>query len=68
MFRVSAVLRRYDADVPPTAVGACDRRLQDAACAFSRVGLLMVALSTSVELEGQSDVILKAHLDLSACT
>ena len=23
MFRVSAVLRRYDADVPPTAVGAC---------------------------------------------
>ena len=22
MFRVSAVLRRYDADVPPTAVGA----------------------------------------------
>ena len=26
MFRVSAVLRRYDADVPPTAVGACRRR------------------------------------------
>ena len=26
MFRVSAVLRRYDADVPPTAVGACDGR------------------------------------------
>ena len=23
MLRVSAVLRRYDADVPPTAVGAC---------------------------------------------
>ena len=26
MFRVSAVLRRYDADVPPTAVEACYRR------------------------------------------
>ena len=26
MFRVSPVLRRYDADVPPTAVGACCRR------------------------------------------
>ena len=35
MFRVSAVLRRYDADVPPTAVGACGGRRLGPACAFS---------------------------------
>ena len=35
MFRVSAVLRRYDADVPPTAVGACDGRLSGPPQAFS---------------------------------
>ena len=34
MFRVSAVLRRYDADVPPTAVGATPRMLE---CTFKRV-------------------------------
>ena len=34
MFRVSPVLRRYDADVPPTAVGACCRRPK---CTFKRV-------------------------------
>ena len=28
MFRVSAVLRRYDADVPPTAVGAIPSMLE----------------------------------------
>ena len=36
MFRVSAVLRRYDADVPPTAVGACCRDVsKDGLIAFS---------------------------------
>ena len=34
MFRVSPVLRRYDTDVPPTAVGACCRRPK---CTFKRV-------------------------------
>ena len=32
MFRVSAVLRRYDADVPPTAVGATPSMLE---CTFN---------------------------------
>ena len=45
MFRVSAVLRRYDADVPPTAVGACGRRRLGPACAFSTRIFAAAALS-----------------------
>ena len=47
MFRVSAVLRRYDADVPPTAVGACGRRLPGAQHAFSTRIFAAVALNTT---------------------
>ena len=47
MFRVSAVLRRYDADVPPTAVGACDGRLPVPQFAFSMRFFAMAALSTT---------------------
>ena len=48
MFRVSAVLRRYDADVPPTAVGACCRRarLGDSNALSTRI-FAAVALSTT---------------------
>ena len=47
MFRVSAVLRRYDADVPPTAVGACCGRRSGAAYAFSTRFFAAAALSTT---------------------
>jgi hypothetical protein len=46
MFRVSAVLRRYDADVPLTAVGACCRRRLGPACAFSTGIFAAAALTT----------------------
>ena len=40
MFRVSAVLRRYDADVPPTAVGATPSMLECTFNAFVSARLL----------------------------
>ena len=47
MFRVSPVLRRYDADVPPTAVGACCRRRTVTPFAFSMRFFAAGALSTT---------------------
>ena len=47
MFRVSPVLRRYDADVPPTAVGACCRRSLGPHIRFSMRLFAAAALSTT---------------------
>ena len=47
MFRVSPVLRRYDADVPPTAVGACCRRRLGPQFRFPMRFFAADALSTS---------------------
>ena len=75
MFRVSAVLRRYDADVPPTAVGATPSMLECTFNAFvsarivdGRTQWMVLSAASAQESDAGSNAGPQSIVQLASCT